>query len=104
MACSIPGAGRMQGCARGSLPTVTCCHLLGQRVRAGDQVPTALRPESVQALKSSECYTDDIEKAQAVYVYDYCYYIWWLATLHSRGGEMTTSPGDHLIQVTPYAC
>lgn len=56
----------------------------------------------MQAIRDSDCYTDDIELAQAVYVYDYCYYIWWVATLHSRGGEsMTTSPGDHLLKVPP---
>ena len=54
----------------------------------------------MQAIKSSDCYTDDIEQAQAVYVYDYCYYIWWLATLHSRGGDMKESPGDYLIRVS----
>ena len=63
----------------------------------------------MQAIKSSDCYTDDIEQAQAVYVYDYCYYIWWLATLHSRGGDMKGSPGDYLIRVrscrlTPFSC
>ena len=58
-----------------------------------------LQGRAVQAIKSSDCYTDDIEQAQAVYVYDYCYYIWWLATLHSRGGDMKESPGDYLIRV-----
>ena len=55
----------------------------------------------MQAIRDSDCYTEDIEQAQAVYVYDYCYYIWWLATLHSRGGaSMTTSPGDYLVKAS----
>ena len=59
----------------------------------------------MQAIKASDCYTEDIEQAQAVYVYDYCYYIWWVATLHSRGAaSMTNSPGDYLIRVRTSPC
>ena len=56
---------------------------------------------AVQAIKNSDCYVDDISEANVVYVYDYCYYIWWLAHIHSAlGKKVQDTPGDHLIKVT----
>jgi hypothetical protein len=56
----------------------------------------------VQAIKASSCYVDDITKATAVFVYDYCYYIWWLAHIHSAlGKKVVDTPGDYLIEVRP---
>ena len=52
-----------------------------------------------QAIKNSGCETDDIESADLVYVYDYCYYTWWLAHAHSMGRDKRDTPGDHLIKV-----
>ncbi len=59
-----------------------------------------LRHAGLQAIKASSCYVDDISKANVVYVYDYCYYIWWLAHIHSALGEkVVDTPGDYLIKV-----
>lgn len=56
---------------------------------------------SLQAIKNSECYVDDMAKANIIYVYDYCYYIWWLATVHSAlGVEVFETPGDYLVKVS----
>jgi len=41
----------------------------------------------LQAIRASSCYVDDISKANVVFLYDYCYYIWWLAHIHSALGE-----------------
>jgi hypothetical protein len=63
----------------------------------------ALTDSGVQAIKASSCYVDDISKANVVFVYDYCYYIWWLAHIHSAlGGKVAVTPGDHLIKVRLY--
>lgn len=58
----------------------------------------------VQAIKASSCYVDDISRANVVFVYDYCYYVWWLAHIHSALGEkVADTPGDYLIKVWPYS-
>ena len=56
----------------------------------------------VQAIQRSNCQTDDMESADLVYVYDYCYYTWWLAHAHSMGRELNETPGDHLIKVSSH--
>ena len=59
----------------------------------------------LQAIRSSDCYSSDMQTADLIYVYDYCYYIWWLATVHSRGdvgeriGDEEDTPGDYLMEV-----
>ena len=55
----------------------------------------------MQAIKASSCYVDDISKANVVFVYDYCYYVWWRAHIHSALGKKVEgeTPGDHLIKV-----
>ena len=53
----------------------------------------------VQAIEQSSCVTDDIDTASVVYVYDYCYYVWWLAHVHSRGREHMRTPGDFMMKV-----
>ena len=39
----------------------------------------------------------NLEAADIVYVYDYCYYIAWLGDVHSYGREHEDGPGDHLF-------
>ena len=54
----------------------------------------------MQAIRDSDCYVDDISKANVIFVYDYCYYIWWLAHIHSAlGKKVDDTPGDYLIKV-----
>lgn len=54
----------------------------------------------LQAIRDSDCYVDDISKANVIFVYDYCYYIWWLAHIHSAlGKKVHDTPGDYLIKV-----
>ena len=57
----------------------------------------------VQALKVSDCVTEDIDAAQAVFVDDYCYYVSWLGTGHLLGNKafmnITDTPGDHIVKV-----
>jgi hypothetical protein len=54
----------------------------------------------VQAIRGSPYVTTDIEAADIVYVYDYCYYIWWLAFVHSNGRvtREEATPGDMLLR------
>ena len=68
---------------------------------AGCQYGAKQCADVLQAIKASSCYVDDISKANVVYVYDYCYYIWWLAHIHSAVGKKVEgeTPGDHLIKV-----
>lgn len=54
----------------------------------------------VQAIQNSDCETEDIESADLIFVYDYCYYTWWLAHVHSLGRENRDTPGDYLIQAS----
>ena len=54
----------------------------------------------MQAIEASSCHTTSLEKATAIYVYDYCYYIWWVASTHSLGWkEKGPTPGDYLMKV-----
>ena len=39
-----------------------------------------------------------------IFVYDYCYYIWWLAHVHSLGRDRRDTPGDYLIKVCRSSC
>lgn len=52
-----------------------------------------------QAIQNSKCLSDDIDTASVIYVYDYCYYVWWLAHVHSLGRDRRDTPGDYLIKV-----
>ena len=36
-----------------------------------------------KALKRSKLYTPKLDEADIVYVHHYCYYIWWLAHVHT---------------------
>lgn len=58
----------------------------------------------VQAIQSSNCLTDDLESASVIFVYDYCYYIWWLAHVHSLGRERRDTPGDYLVKASRFSC
>lgn len=53
-----------------------------------------------QAIAGSQYVTTDIDAADIVYVYDYCYYTWWLAFVHSNGRVQRedATPGDHLLK------
>ena len=53
-----------------------------------------------QAISGSQYATTDIDAADMVYVYDYCYYTWWLAFVHSNGRVQRedATPGDHLLK------
>ena len=53
-----------------------------------------------QAISGSQYVTTDIDAADIVYVYDYCYYTWWLAFVHSNGRVQRedATPGDHLLK------
>ena len=53
-----------------------------------------------QAITGSQYVTTDIDAADTVYVYDYCYYTWWLAFVHSNGRVQRNdaTPGDHLLK------
>ena len=53
-----------------------------------------------QAIAGSQYATTDIDAADIVYVYDYCYYTWWLAFVHSNGRVQRedATPGDHLLK------
>ncbi len=53
-----------------------------------------------QALRASPYATQDIDAADVVYVFDYCYYTWWLAFVHSNGRvtREEATPGDHLLK------
>lgn len=50
-----------------------------------------------EALRKSELVTKDINDADLVFVDSYCYYMWWLGWIHTRGREHSDSPADHLI-------
>ena len=53
-----------------------------------------------QAIAGSQYATTDIDAADIVYVYDYCYYTWWLGFVHSNGRVQRddATPGDHLLK------
>ena len=52
------------------------------------------------AIKSSKYFTEDGEAADIVYVFDYCYYTWWLAHVHTKGREAAEhEPGDVLVKL-----
>jgi len=53
-----------------------------------------------QAINSSPYATKDMDAADYVYVYDYCYYTWWLGFVHSNGRVLRDdiTPGDHLLK------
>lgn len=53
-----------------------------------------------QAIRGSPYVTTDLDAADIVYVYDYCYYTWWLSFVHSNGRVQRDdpSPGDHLLK------
>ena len=53
-----------------------------------------------QAISGSQYVTTDIDAADIVYVYDYCYYTWWLAFVHSNGRVQRedATPGDYLLK------
>ena len=53
-----------------------------------------------QAIRSSPYVTTDLDAADIVYVYDYCYYTWWLSFVHSNGRVQRedATPGDHLLK------
>ncbi|KAK9805837.1 hypothetical protein WJX73_006156 [Symbiochloris irregularis] len=38
-----------------------------------------------RAISNSSCAAATMEQADLIYVNDYCYYIWWLAAVHSHG-------------------
>ena len=64
----------------------------------------------VQAIKNSNCSAASMDEAHLVYVYDHCYYIWWLATQHSLRGDanipaddpmrLAPMPGEYLLKVS----
>lgn len=64
---------------------------------------------TLQAIQDSSCHTNDIDAAQIIYVYDYCYYMWWLSALRVLQDELIPSdhparqidPGEYLIKVCP---
>ena len=47
-----------------------------------------------QAIKSSQYNTYDINEADVVFVNSYCYYIWWLGWVHTKGREHKETPGE----------
>ncbi len=53
-----------------------------------------------QAIRGSPYVTTDLDAADIVYVYDYCYYTWWLSFVHSNGRVQRedATPGDHLLK------
>ncbi|BDA47957.1 probable xyloglucan galactosyltransferase GT14 at C-terminar half [Coccomyxa sp. Obi] len=53
-----------------------------------------------QAIRGSQYVTTDLDAADIVYVYDYCYYTWWLSFVHSNGRVQRDdpTPGDHLLK------
>lgn len=53
-----------------------------------------------QAIRSSPYVTADLDAADIVYVYDYCYYTWWLSFVHSNGRVQRedATPGDYLLK------
>ena len=53
-----------------------------------------------QAIQGSPYHTTDLDAADTVFVYDYCYYIWWLAFVHSTGRvtREEATPGDMLLR------
>lgn len=53
----------------------------------------------MQAIQHSHMVTADIWEADRVYVFDYCYYAWWLAHVRTTGGDFQDSPGVHLVKV-----
>ena len=55
---------------------------------------------TAQAIRGSTYYTTDLDAADIVFVYDYCYYIWWLAFVHSNGRvtREEATPGDMLLR------
>lgn len=40
-----------------------------------------------------------MDQADLVFVYDYCYYIWWLGSVHSLGGQVEAEAGEYLVKV-----
>ena len=62
-----------------------------------------------EALRKSQYYTPDLDAADVVFVYDYCYYITWLGFVHEKGRDIQETPGDDLLAacapaVSLYAC
>lgn len=51
----------------------------------------------MQAIKGSPHVTYNIDEADVVFVNTYCYYIWWLGWVHTKGREPDQTPGDYLI-------
>ncbi|BDA44690.1 hypothetical protein COCOBI_06-1680 [Coccomyxa sp. Obi] len=61
--------------------------------RQEDTLPYALAQHSgpwhlKEAIQSSNHVTTDMDKADIIYVYDHCYYMLWLAQVHTRGRKM----------------
>lgn len=53
----------------------------------------------MQALKKSNCHTDSMDDAELIYIDDYCYYTWWLASIHSLGPDTRAEAGKYLLKV-----
>ncbi|KAK9805794.1 hypothetical protein WJX73_000215 [Symbiochloris irregularis] len=53
-----------------------------------------------EAIKTSNCSVSTMEEAHLVYVYDYCYYIWWVARRHSLQGDYSI-PENHPVRTEP---
>ena len=51
----------------------------------------------MEAIKGSDYVTTDINEADIVFVDSYCYYIWWLGWVHTKGREHQDTPGDYLV-------
>ena len=65
------------------------------------------RRAAAQALKASGCVVDSLDKAQAVLVDDYCYYVSWLGMAHHLGPQafqqVKETPGDWMLKARPPA-
>ena len=58
-----------------------------------------------QAVRSSKYFISDVQAADVVFVYDYCFYTWWLAWVHSYGRPSgVASPGDSLLLGRKVTC
>ena len=54
-----------------------------------------------QAIRKSLHFTEDVEEADIIFVADYCYYIKWLAHMHTLGAvpDDGQGPGDVLVEL-----